>query len=112
VLRPSVEDFYGYKVLDQRISMVHQPKMPSQKPSLRKRLNKQKKRTFGPLTGKCRKFAKLPGVNLALIIEFEKKDINNQTKKEFYSLRSKRNQPFLRNIDAIVSLVLIAFSFL
>ena len=112
VLRPSVEDFRRYKSLDQRISIVHQLKMPSKKPSLRKKLNKKKKRTFGPLTGKCKSYAKLPGVNLALIIEFEKKDIKNQTRQEFYTLRSKRNIPWLRNIDAIVSFVPITFSFI
>ncbi|KAF2672892.1 hypothetical protein BT63DRAFT_139181 [Microthyrium microscopicum] len=77
--------------------------MPSQKPSLRKRLNKKKKRRFGPLRGKCREYAELPGVELALFIAFEKVDRNNQTRKEFYSLRSKRNIPWLRNIDSILS---------
>ncbi|KAF2839908.1 hypothetical protein M501DRAFT_991899 [Patellaria atrata CBS 101060] len=55
--------------------------MPSQKPSLHKRLNKKKKRRFGPLRGKCREYAELPGVELALFIAFEK----------------------LRNIDGILS---------
>lgn len=77
--------------------------MPSQKPSLRKRLNKKKKRRFGPLRGKCREYVELPGVKLALFIAFEKVDRNNKTRKEFYSLRSKRNIPWLRNIDGIVS---------
>jgi hypothetical protein len=86
--------------------------MPSQKPSLRKRLNKKKKRRFGPLRGKCREYAELPGVDLALIIAFDKPDKDNQTKKEFYSLRSKRNLPWLSNIDAIVSVVSLEFSFI
>ncbi|KIV98390.1 uncharacterized protein PV09_09773 [Verruconis gallopava] len=76
--------------------------MPSQKPSLRKRLNKKKKRRFGPLRGKCREYAELPGVELALFIAFEKMDRNNKIRKEFYSLRSKRNLPWLENIDGIL----------
>ena len=77
--------------------------MPSQKPSLRKRLNKKKKRRFGPLRGKCREYVELPGVELALFIAFEKMDKNNKSRKEFYSLRSKRNIPWLSNIDGIIS---------
>jgi hypothetical protein len=83
--------------------------MPSQKPSPRKKLNKQLKRTFDPLKCRNRKFAKLPGVNLALFIEIERRDRNNEIKKEFYSLRSKRDLSFLRNIDAMVSIEPIAF---
>ncbi len=85
------------------MTWANNPNMPSQKPSIRKRLNKKKKRRFGPLRGKCREYAELPGVELALFIAFEKMDRNNKTRKEFYSLRSKRNIPWLRNIDGIVS---------
>ena len=63
------------------------------------------------MRGKCREYAKLPGVELALFIAFEKID-KSSTKKEFYSLRSKQNIPWLRNIDDIVSVVLISFSFI
>ena len=77
--------------------------MPSQKASLRKRLNTKKKRRFGPLKGKCREYAELPGVELALFIAFEKMDKNKKKRTEFYSLRSKRDIPWLRNIDDIVS---------
>jgi hypothetical protein len=110
VLRPTVEDIYSINSRTNTYSMGHQSKMPSQKPSLRKRLNKKKKRRFGPLKGKCREFAKLPGVKLALFIEFEKNDRDSKIKKEYYSLRSCRNTSWLRNVDDIVSVVPITIS--
>ena len=71
---------------------------------LRKKLNKKKKRTFPPLKGKCKIFGGLPGVELALFVAFDKSDENDGTKK-FYSLRSKRNIPWLGRIEEIVSMM-------
>jgi hypothetical protein len=108
-----VEDLKGIKHWSNALPWsIIKPKMPSKQPSLRKRLNKKKKRTLPPLKSKCREFAKLPGVNLALFIEFDMEDRDHQTKKKIYTLRTTRKQSFLRNIDAVVSVVSIACAFL
>jgi Uma2 family endonuclease len=77
--------------------------MPSQKFSLRKKLNKKKKRRLGPLLNKCREYARLPGIELVIIIASKKVGDSNDLKREFRGLMSERGIPWLANIDDIVS---------
>jgi hypothetical protein len=73
--------------------------MPSQKPTLRKKLNKKKKRRLGPLISKVVEYAKLPGIELGFVIRFDSKEEKN----EFCAVISRRNIPWLERINDIVS---------
>jgi len=85
--------------------------MPSQKLSLRKRENKKKKRRFGPLKGKLKDYARLPGVEMVVLIGFDKTNRDRTIRKEFWGFLSKRNIPWMRNIDNIVSYLTYSLDF-